>query len=303
MPMDDLSYAVTTLRTAVAQAAVTAPPKDLNAIAEDAALQGEAQAAALLTAKSAHALAPSCHEVRLDHAELDWRTGPDGGLILRLTVRAVTAAPIELHALMGVGAAAAVACERLRRQGSDARIENVGIAESRGRPETYGRKYPGDVRAAVLVISDSIASGKKDDAAGQRISKELRALGVEVMAYEITADDAPLIQERLRCFADDLQCDLVLTTGGTGYSPRDNTPEAMEGVVERWIPGVSEAARAFGQARMPYAMLSRGVSGIRGRTLIVNLPGSRKGAEESLKALFPHMLHAVGILRSGKHKD
>ncbi len=100
-----------------------------------------------------------------------------------------------------------------------------------------------------------------------------------------------------------MQLDLVLTTGGTGFSPRDNTPEAMLRVIEREIPGIPEALRAYGQERTPYSMLSRGKAGIRGSTIIVNLPGSRRGVAESLDALFPGLLHAFGMLRGGGHSD
>ncbi len=95
----------------------------------------------------------------------------------------------------------------------------------------------------------------------------------------------------------------MLTTGGTGFSPRDNTPEAMARVIEREIPGIPEALRAYGQERTPYSMLSRGKAGIRGRTIIINLPGSKRGVAESLDALFPGLLHAFGMLRGGGHPD
>jgi cyclic pyranopterin monophosphate synthase len=98
-----------------------------------------------------------------------------------------------------------------------------------------------------------------------------------------------------------MQLDLVVTTGGTGMSPRDNTPEAMQRVIGREIPGIAEAMRSYGQERTPYAMLSRGMAGVRGKTLIVNLPGSRNGVRESLDALFPALIHAFKMIRGGGH--
>ena len=118
---------------------------------------------------------------------------------------------------------------------------------------------------------------------------------------KIIPDDERLIIESLCYYADNLKLDLVITTGGTGLGPRDTTPDAMAKVIEREIPGITEALRAYGQARTPYSMLSRGIAGVRGRTIIVNLPGSKRAVAESLDALFPGLFHAFVMLRGGEH--
>ena len=159
------------------------------------------------------------------------------------------------------------------------------------------------MRAAVLVSSDSVAAGKKQDRSGRLLAERLEAEGLEVVETRILPDEPESIARQLRAYADEGHLNLVLTTGGTGFGPRDCMPEAMDLVIEREAPGIVEAARAYGQQRTPLAMLSRGRAGVRGRTLIVNLPGSSRGAAEGLEALMPYMLHAYKMLRGEGHPE
>jgi molybdenum cofactor synthesis domain-containing protein len=151
------------------------------------------------------------------------------------------------------------------------------------------------------VFSDTVAAGKKEDTSGKAIVERLTGHGLNVCQYKVIPDDKAQIAQEVKRFADEMKLDLVVTTGGTGVSQRDCTPEAMAEVIEKDIPGISEAARGYGQERMPYAMLSRGRAGLRGQTLIVNLPGSRGGVVDSLDAVFPHVLHVFNMMRSGVH--
>jgi molybdenum cofactor synthesis domain-containing protein len=126
-------------------------------------------------------------------------------------------------------------------------------------------------------------------------------MGIAVKDYKIIADDVKLIRSTVCQYCDSDKLDLVVTTGGTGLSPRDTTPEAMSEIIERDVPGISETVRNYGQDRMPYSMLSRARAGVRGNTLIINLPGSRGGVADSLDALFPAVLHAFNMMRGGGH--
>jgi len=153
------------------------------------------------------------------------------------------------------------------------------------------------IKLAILTVSDKGSIGQRTDTSGPALREMLAPLGAEVSAYEIVPDERPLIAEKLKYYADTLCCDLVLTTGGTGFSPRDVTPEATLDVLDRLAPGISEAIRAKSMQITPKAMLSRAVAGIRKKTLIINLPGSEKGARESLEAVLPALVHGIEILR------
>ncbi len=151
-------------------------------------------------------------------------------------------------------------------------------------------------RVAVLTISDGVAARKRRDTAGEAIAQWVGAQGWTLAERSVVPDEGSEIIRCLIRWADAAAADVILTTGGTGFGPRDVTPEATSAVVERPAPGLVEALRAAGRAHTPYAVLARGVAGIRGRSLIVNLPGSERAVREGLDALVPIIPHAVELL-------
>lgn len=152
------------------------------------------------------------------------------------------------------------------------------------------------MRAAALTISTSKADGRGTDESGPQLVELIRAIGAELAGAEVIPDDRERIAERLRNWADVERCDLVLTSGGTGLSPTDVTPEATRDVLEREAPGIAEAMRAASRPHTEHWMLSRAVAGTRGRTLIVNLPGNPKAIRETADALRPSLAHAISLL-------
>jgi molybdenum cofactor synthesis domain-containing protein len=156
--------------------------------------------------------------------------------------------------------------------------------------------------AAVLTISDSAARGEREDKSGPAVVAELEKLGGQVAATEIISDDRETIAARLRKYSDGGGVNLILTTGGTGFAPRDNTPEATRDVIEREAPGLAELMRLRSLDATPLAPLSRAVCGIRGRTLIINLPGSVRGAVQNFTAIRSAIPHAVGLLTEQSDK-
>jgi molybdopterin adenylyltransferase len=157
------------------------------------------------------------------------------------------------------------------------------------------------MRIAVLTISDTVARGERIDLSGPAVVQRCRDLGWEVTSSLKCSDDPGQVRSHLRQLADSRRVDLILTTGGTGLGPRDNTPEATLEVAEKIIPGLAEEMRRKGAEQTPTAVLSRGVAVVRDRSLILNLPGSPKGAVESLDALAQLLPHALHVLHGARH--
>lgn len=305
--MRDISDKIKTLRVATAQAILKADPATIMAIREHTVPKGDplpvAKVAAIQAAKNCSQIIPYCHPMLVEFVGVEFQLH-DQFIEVQVTVKAIYKTGVEMEALTGASAAVLTLYDMLKMLDEDMEIGSVRLLSKKGGKSDFKTGHDQirkSLRVAVVVMSDSIAAGRKDDFSGKLIVERLKQEGVEVSDYQVIPDDAARIQALVVAYADERHMDLVITTGGTGLSPRDNTPEAMKKIIDRDVPGIAEALRAYGQERTPYSMLSRGVAGLRGRTLIVNLPGSKNGVKESLDALFPAVLHAFKILRGGGH--
>jgi molybdenum cofactor synthesis domain-containing protein len=157
------------------------------------------------------------------------------------------------------------------------------------------------MRVAILTVSDSVSRGKSEDRSGPALAARCRELGWDVVSTAVSADDRAWIEGFIKTVADSRAADLIVTTGGTGVDPRDVTPEATMAVADRLIPGFAEQMRAEGLKKTPRAIMSRGVAGVRAQTIIINTPGSPKGAVESLDAIAPLLPHAVEVVHGHHH--
>lgn len=157
------------------------------------------------------------------------------------------------------------------------------------------------MHVSIITISDSVSAGHREDGSGKALAQRCRELGWEIISASIVSDEESAIRAQLLALADAGKSDVILTTGGTGLGPRDVTPEATASVVDRLVPGLAERMRQAGAAKNPNAALSRSIAAIRGATLIVNLPGSPRGAVESLDAIADLLPHAVSVLHGARH--
>jgi molybdenum cofactor synthesis domain-containing protein len=179
-------------------------------------------------------------------------------------------------------------------------IKNIQLDEKKGGKTDIKYAYPETLKVAVIICSDSISQGIGVDRSGSIVVEHLEKHHLSVAIKKVIADDFESIQKEAKHLIDN-GYQLILFTGGTGLSSRDVTPDAIKPLIEREVPGVMEAARNYGQQRTPYAMLSRGIAGFVGDSLIITLPGSPKGAEESMSAIFPYILHVFRVKEGAKH--
>ena len=296
--MIDITHKPTSLRDATATALVTvSDAATIAALKEKRVPKGDvlesARVAALFGVKRTHELIPDCHPLPIEHAECTFSLG-DMEVVVTMRVRTIYRTGVEVEAMHGASVAALTIYDMLKPIDKGVAIAGIRLLEKKGGKSDWKDRFDLPVNAAVLVISDGVAGGKKEDKAGIAIAERLRQMGVELAAQDVVPDEPERIALRVGAWARE-GVDLILTTGGTGLSPRDRTPEAIAPLLDREVPGIMEAARSYGQARMPWAMMSRGVAGMIGRTLVITLPGSTRGAQETLDGLFPFVLHVVKV--------
>jgi len=302
--MRDISRKITTLRTAVAQSTLRVSPSTVTLIKENKIPKGNplevAKVAAIQGAKNTSQIIPYCHPLPIDFVGVEFTIGKTE-IVATVEVKAIYKTGVEMEALTGASVAALTLYDMMKMLDDEMEILGVKLLSKKGGKSDFAKPTGLKLKAAVLVMSDTVAAGKKEDVSGKIIVERLKELNVEVADYAVVPDDFKKIEEKLLRYADSLKLDLVVTTGGTGLSPRDTTPEVMKKIIEREIPGIAEAARIYGQARTPLAMLSRSIAGVRGKTVIVSLPGSKNGVSESLDALLPALLHVFNMMRGEGH--
>lgn len=301
--MVDITYKVNTLRTAIAEATVKVSSQDtIDAIKNNQVPKGNvfemAKTAGLLAVKNTSSVIPDCHPLPVEFTSIQYEID-DLTIKIQMTVKTIYKTGVEVEAMHGVSITALTMYDMLKPIDKQIEIGNIRLANKKGGKSSFKEKGLSRLKASVIVCSDTISEGKKEDKAGKAIIRKLEESQVQISNYEIIPDEMELIRQKTIAYAEDNN--LVIFTGGTGLSSRDVTPEALEPILQRRIPGIEEAIRSYGQDRMPYSMLSRSVAGTIGNCLVLALPGSTKGAQESMDAIFPHVLHIFKILRGHQH--
>jgi molybdenum cofactor biosynthesis protein MoaC len=273
-----------------------------------------ARAAGFLGAKLTPQLLPHCHPVAIDGMELQFEfldneqhaglLGREAlirsGIVIRGEARSIGRTGIEMEVLTAISVAALEIYDMLKPVDRQLVIGYIRLLEKKGGKSDREKYFATSPSCAVLVCSDSTAAGKREDKSGRIIVELLESMQAEVRRYTVVPDEKTLIQQQIREWvAEDIQ--FIFTTGGTGLGPRDHTVSAVKEMLERDADGIAEAMRVYGQMRTPMAMMSRGVAGSIGETLIVTLPGSSDGARESLEAILPAVFHARKMMKGGGH--
>ena len=296
--MVDITHKPTSLREATATALVTVGSSaTIEAVKERRVPKGDvlesARIAALFGVKRTHEIIPDCHPLPIEHAECTFALG-EQEIIITMRVRTIYRTGVEVEAMHGASVAALTIYDMLKPIDKQVVIGGIRLVEKHGGKSDWKDRFDVPVKAAVLTISDGVHRGNKEDKAGPAIVAKLQGCGVDVLEQTVVADEPEAIVQQVRSWSQ-TGLDVILTTGGTGLSLRDRTPEAIAPLLDREIPGIMEAARAYGQQRMPWSMMSRGIAGMIGRTLVITLPGSTRGAQETMDALFPFVLHVVKV--------
>jgi cyclic pyranopterin phosphate synthase len=302
--MIDVSPKFNTLRYARAKGVIYASGDTIEKVKIREVPKGDvlevARSSGITAAKRTADWLVFCHPIPLDWVEVQTEISDDKIEVIA-EAKAIWKTGVEMEALTAVSAALLNVYDMLKPLDDNLAIGEIKLIEKTGGKSQFTDKLTKPITAAVLVISDSTFAGKREDRSGKIIKEFLATQPIETKFYEILPDIKDKISSRLTELVDKEKIELILTTGGTGMGPKDVTPEATLPVIEKEIPGIAEAIRKYGKDRTPYAMLAREVCGLRKQSVIINLPGSSKGAKESLEALFPGLLHGFLMIWGGKH--
>jgi cyclic pyranopterin phosphate synthase len=302
--MVDITHKTTSLRTATAQAIVTfGSAETMRAILDKKVPKGDvlevARTAGLFAVKNTSNAIPDCHPIPVEFTGITYEFGAES-VKIEVTVKAIYRTGVEVEAMHGASIVALTIYDMLKPIDKSVGISEIKLLRKNGGKSDFNAAMDLKISTAVIVCSDSVSAGTKADASGKIIVEKLEKLGIGASQYVVIPDEVGSIQDQIQQFVE-TKTDLVITTGGTGLSHKDVTPEAVIPILDRRIPGIEEAMRAHGQERTPYAMLSRSVAGFCKDTLVLALPGSVGGAAESMEAIFPSVLHLFSILNGNRH--
>ncbi|MFZ9630855.1 MAG: bifunctional molybdenum cofactor biosynthesis protein MoaC/MoaB [Bacteroidetes bacterium] len=305
--MIQITHKSNSLRKAVAQAVVRVSKEStMEAVIQRTVPKGDvlefARVAGLFAVKKTSDVIPDCHPLPVEFTQVSYElSGLE--ILISVEVHTVYKTGVEVEAMHGASVVALTLYDMLKPIDKSIEISGIRLLSKTGGKSDAMKlsleKIVRERKAMVLVCSDSVSRGETQDKAGAEVYARLESLGMQVLSLVVLPDQIIDIQDAINKFAS--QVDLMLFVGGTGLSNRDVTPEAVRPLLTREIDGIMETARRYGQDRMPFAMLSRGVAGMVNDTLVITLPGSTKGAAETMDALFPSVMHVFAVKDGQKH--
>lgn len=302
--MVEITHKNSSLRIAIAEAIVHVSKQEtIDAVVNKTVPKGDvfemAKTAGLFAVKKTSDMIPDCHPLPVEYTKVSYRI-EDLKIFIEIEVKSIYRTGVEVEAMHGASVIALTMYDMLKPIDKGIQIQNIRLLEKKGGKSDWKDKFPKGLKATVVVCSDTISKGLKEDKAGLAIIEKLKACDVDINEYVIVPDEIEDIRKVLLNEVGE-KTDLVIYTGGTGLSVRDVTPEALRPLLDREIPGIAEAMRNYGQERTPLSMLSRSLAGVKGNTLVLALPGSTKGASESMDAIFPTVLHLYKIFKGAQH--
>lgn len=316
--MRDISHKQIALRTAKATGILFCSLETIGLIKNNELpkhnLFEVARAAGFIGAKTTSQLLPHRHPVAIDGLEICFEFLDEqlhapyfhqtvferSGIVITGEAKSIGRAGVEMEMLTAISVAALELYEMLKPVDKNLGIGNIKLVEKKGAKADHKKYFATPPSCAILVCSDSVAAGKREDKSGLLIKNMLQKVDAEVKYYKIVPDERLQIQQQIKSWVKE-DVHFIFTTGGTGLGPRDNTINAVTEILERDAAGITEAMRNYGQMRTPLAMMSRGIAGSIAQTLIVTLPGSTAGARESLEAILPAVFHARKMMKGGGH--
>lgn len=302
--MKDVGMKPSSYRTAIACAELLAPPQCIELLKSGETEKGDAlktaRIAGILAAKRTDELIPLCHPLPIHRAEVDFELF-ESHVISRAIVETIGPTGVEMEALTAASIASLTLYDMLKPycEPHELIIRDCCLQEKRGGKSYFKRTLRAPVSAAVIVLSDSVAERRKPDTAGKAVVNTLEEAGFSPVFYQVLPDEGEALKTQVLELSQHYAC--IVTVGGTGIGKRDITVDTLKPLIQRELPGIMEAARAFGQQRTPYAAMSRGVAGFIDASLLLTLPGSRAGASESLIAILPALVHIFDVCRDLPH--
>lgn len=305
--MINITHKSNTLRKAIAEAVVkTSSAATIDAVKNRAVPKGDvlefARVAGLFAVKKTADMIPDCHPMPVEFTAVNYALG-EQEIRIQMEVHTVYKTGVEVEAMHGVSVVALTLYDMLKPIDKGIEIASIRLVSKTGGKSDAQKLALNEIcersQAAVVVCSDSVFRGDAEDKAGVMVAELLSQTGMRVQGIRVVPDEIDHIQACLKELAPTV--DVLLFVGGTGLSHRDVTPEAVRPLLSREIEGIMETARGYGQTRMPFAMLSRGIAGMVGETLVMTLPGSTKGAKETLDAVFPAVMHVFAVKDGQKH--
>ena len=303
--MVNITHKNSSLRKAVATAILTVSKQStIDAIQDRKVPKGDvfefSRAAGLLGIKKTSDVIPDCHPLPVEYASIQHQI--DGlTILITVEVHTIYKTGVEVEAMHGAAVTALTMYDMLKPLDKGVEISTIRLQSKSGGKTDLKIDSIQNLRCAVIVCSDTVAAGTKEDSSGKKIIDKLKQFNLTTEIYKIIPDEIAAIQEIAKQLSE-TGFQLVLFTGGTGLSPKDLTPDAIIPLLDREIPGMMEAARNYGQQRTSFAMLSRGVAGFIKNTLVITLPGSPRGVEETMDALVPSVLHIFKVAEGMRHE-